>query len=433
MKERGAGTRRIHLEGAGGWPEEPEESSSAPNEGTQEPVEQPHAAIRPPSPEDFASAPTPEAVQDTEDRFTDIELLGNSYQVRLKVNELGNKRTRAWESIKAKSANAWDMPDKIMKQALYNRAEDKMQKFETNHQAARNAVLEAGGSQRLVNHRLTRIDNKYNRKKAKWAPRRDQRKSSLDARVNQMTARTEAVKKNYERRNTAYVAELVKKKEEAFARKSLKHELRKNQGASLRETRAILKEIPAAQRKKIGETSLRARIAKEEATKTTETARQAKREVSRAEVLRGKNINKSIELANEAKNADATAKTIEEQQIPEQQTKTESLRAQLDTLGQDDPTREDILVQIQQSEERIKILKEREIPYWQSVAKKLREQEVTLLAERTALDRQIEKQIADASRHIEAADKQRVVADQYTTAHNEAINSALNPEERTEQ
>ena len=114
------------------------------------------AATEPISPE---TPLTPEEQHDAANRFTDAELLGRSYPVRRLVKTIGNERVHAWESAKAGVANAWDTPGKLIRQGLHDRASRKVDEINANHKAERDAALQSGVSNRLLQHRLNRIDS----------------------------------------------------------------------------------------------------------------------------------------------------------------------------------------------------------------------------------------------------------------------------------
>ena len=145
---------------------EPHPPQAAQPEAMPEPIiathEESTAATEPISPE---TPLTPEEQHDAANRFTDAELLGRSYPVRRLVKTIGNERVHAWESAKAGVANAWDTPGKLIRQGLHDRASRKVDEINANHKAERDAALQSGVSNRLLQHRLNRIDKKYNRKK----------------------------------------------------------------------------------------------------------------------------------------------------------------------------------------------------------------------------------------------------------------------------
>lgn len=381
------------------------------------------------SPETPEQPPTPEQQQDAANRFTDAELLGKSYPVRRLVSAIGNERVRAWESAKANTANAWDTPGKWVKQGLHDRASRKVDEINVNHKADRAAALKAGGPKRLLEYRLARIDKRYNRKRAKWGGKLDRRKQSLNTHVNRMNARTEAVKNDHEKRLAETRASYKAKKEKALARKSLRRELR-TQGASWHETFAVMKDIPASQRKRIGEAALLAHASKKSASSAERSAEQSERRASGAERSMLNNIAKSEQFAGQAREADQTIEDITNNSIPEAQANLDALQEQLGQLADDDPERTGLLVKIQETEEQIKIYEERELPYWHSVAKNNRQQVDTLLSERAALQRAYQDHQETAARHFETAESKRATADEYTRQHAAATNEVLNSDGR---
>lgn len=407
---------------------EPHPPQAAQPEAMPEPIiathEESTAATEPISPE---TPLTPEEQHDAANRFTDAELLGRSYPVRRLVKTIGNERVHAWESAKAGVANAWDTPGKLIRQGLHDRASRKVDEINANHKAERDAALQSGVSNRLLQHRLNRIDKKYNRKKARWNGRLDRRKQSLDARVNRMNARTESVKNNHEKRHAETIAFYKAKKEKALARKSLRRELR-SQGASWHETFAVMKDIPQSERKRIGEAAIRVHASERSAKSSERSAKQSDRYASSAENALLVNFAKSERLANQAQEADQTIDSITNIHLPEARANLGSLQEQLGQLPDDSPERSALQVKIQEAEEKIKIYEERELPYWHSVAKKYREQVNALLSERTALQQTYQSHQEAATHHSEAAAGQRRAAQDYVNQRYTETNTVLNSE-----
>ncbi len=400
--------------------------------GPQPEAEQSTIVIQPP--EEYAAPPeateqllTPEQQQDAANRFTDAELLGRSYPVRRLVKTIGNERVHAWESAKAGVANAWDTPGKLIRQGLHDRASRKVDEINANHKAEREAALQAGVSSRLLQHRLSRIDKKYNRKKARWGGRLDRRKQSLDARVNRMNARTESVKSNHEKRHAETIAFYKAKKEKALARKSLRRELR-SQGASWHETFAVMKDIPQSERKRIGEAAIRVHASERSAKSSERSAKQSDRYASSAENSLLANVAKSERLANQAKEADQTIDAITSVHLPEARASLDALQEQLGQLPEDSPERSNLQVKIQETEDKIKVYEERELPYWHSVAKKYREQVNTLLSERASLQQIYQGHQETAARHSETAANQRRATQDYVNQRKTETNTVLNSE-----
>lgn len=399
---------------------------------------QPEVSIlNPELPEDIISPEvpdqplTPEQQQDAANRFTDAELLGRSFPVQRLVSTIGNERVHAWERMKAGAANACDKPGKLILQGLHSHASYKVDMINLNHKADRDAALKAGGSKRLLQHRLNRIDKKYNRKKEKWGGKLDRRKQSLNTRVNRMKARTESVKNNYEKRRAETIAHYKAAKVKAEARKSLRNELFFAQGASLLETFAIMRDIPQSERKRIGETALLAQASHKSAKTAERTASRSERQASRAEGALLNNVAKSEQLANRAKEADQTIDDISNVHLPKARENLSSLQEQLGELPEDSHERTALQVKIQEAEDRIKIYEERELPYWHSEAKNYREQVNTLLDERTVLQQTYQSHQETAARHHDTATSERAAASEYARQHNTETNTVLNSEKES--
>lgn len=357
---------------------------------------------------------------DDEDlRFEDGELLGKSYRIRRKVGELGNQRTHAWESLKARSHNALDTPGKVMRQGLYNRANNKVQELEQSHQSAREAALQAGGSQLLVNKRLARIDRKFNRKKAKWNNKRNAHKAKLDTRVNRMTKRTESVSKKHESQQKELIAELKARKEQALARRSLRRELR-SEGTSWRETYAIMKDIPAEQRKKIGEAALLAQISQKTAKETRKFANDAEFKADKLQDTITANFEKSRKLANKAKEANDAYNDIQDNVLP-------GLKAELEEAKKADPSDTMAQVRIIELEQRIDVLENRELPYWQDQAEKHRRQVVALTEQNELIRGRYTFAQDRVGSHFKNADKKAAAAKELEDRHQQAIHQVVNP------
>ncbi len=395
-------------------------------------AEQSTIVVQPP--EEYAAPPevieqplTPEQQQDAANRFTDAELLGKSYRVRRLVSTIGNQRTRTWEMSKAKVANAWDSPGKWIKQGLHDNANRKVEEINASHQADRKAVLESNVPKRLRDHRLARIDRKFNRKMKKWGGKLNERKAALNTHTNRMNARTESVKTNHEKRRAETIAYYKAAKVKAEARKSLRNELNA-QGASWLEKNAIMKDIPQDQRKRIGEAALLAQASHRSAKTAERTAAQSERQASTAERSLLANVARSEQLANRAKEADQSIEDITNVQLPEARANLSSLQEQLGQLPDDSPDRTALQVKIQEAEDKIKIYEERELPYWHGIAKHYREQVNTLLDERAVLQQTYQSHQEAAAQHLDAAASKRAAADEYARQRSVETNTVLNSE-----
>lgn len=177
-----------------------------------------------------------EIIKDIEDRYTDAQILGKSYKVRRAVQETGTQSIKTWQGLKAKIRNTLDTPSKLVKQFAYNRAK-------SGHER-REARLQTATSMRLQQKRLITFE------KAK--SRLEMRENNLNTHVGRMNQRVSSVNENATRRRQEYIDELKSKKETALARKAVREQLRL-EGATRRETRSILSEIPRFQLDRVGQ------------------------------------------------------------------------------------------------------------------------------------------------------------------------------------
>jgi len=193
------------------------------------------AEIIPTSKEDNRTPDSEETSKDNEVRFTDAEILGKSFRVKRAVQETGTQSIKTWQGLKAKVRNAIDTPGKVVKQFAYNRAKNAHQRREARLQAATN--------ERLRQKRLIPAE----RAKSKLA----MRENNLKEHVGRMNERVSTVNENANRRRAEYIDELKSRKEDALARKTVRAQLRQD-GATRRETRSIMSEIPRTHLDRIG-------------------------------------------------------------------------------------------------------------------------------------------------------------------------------------
>lgn len=389
--------------------------------------------------------PSPEDTLDTATRFTDVELLGKSYRVRRAVHELGNRRARKWESMKASTTNALETPGKLVRQGLHDRAKRKFEEADQLHknklaeidaeinEVANNPDLYARQRNKKLeklNKKRDKINTKHGGKVTKWQDRLTERRNVLNEQVSRMKNRREGVDKGYEKRRAELIATLKGKKELALARKTMRAELRRH--SSRRETNEILREIPLDQRKRVGEAALLAYTANRAATKQEQAAAKAERDATRAEAALLANIQKSEELAHKARAADEAIRDIQLHSIPEAKEKLQSLQDQLDTMDANDPSREAIRVQIHEAEDQLRLLTERELPYWHAEALKQRDAINTLYKARQEIQQQALEAKDEAAKSLDEVEQSRREAAQYTARQQEAITETLNAPERNE-
>lgn len=335
-----------------------------------------------------------DALPDADIRYSDVELLGKRYPVRQAVREIGNQRMKAIESVQATWHNALDTPGKIRRQFSVSIAESRH-----NRQQARVDSLSHLPDTHVLKRRhiakLARTEGKLNNAKEK-----------LTARTHQMESRTSAVQENAESRREIYVKELLGRREAALARKTLRHELRAN-GAGVFEARSLLKEIPETHIRRVG------RVAAQAET-SHKAFGQAERQQSKAAKQETKILadieNNERLIARYTLEAEDAHKTLAEltgdnddEQPGEgslryKESHLAELQSQLEELADDDPDRTSLQVQIDEAQHAVDIIKEREIPYWQSVAEKSARRAKNLEYERVKFRNRLENnKIAQAN------------------------------------
>jgi hypothetical protein len=164
-----------------------------------------------------------EASKDLAHRYTDSEILGNSYRVRMAVQESGTQGIKAWETAKAAVINTLDRPGRFIKRFAANRAEKSLNRKLARQASAKNV--------RLHEHRQTAVDKaqaKFDRKTENYAVHN-----------SRMEKRTKSVTEHAEERRKGYVDYLIKQKQEALGRKAARKQHRAD-GASRRETRELM-------------------------------------------------------------------------------------------------------------------------------------------------------------------------------------------------
>lgn len=362
------------------------------------------------------------ALPDAEIRYTDAEILGKRYPVRQAVSELGNQRMRAVEATKAKWYNALDTPAKIRRGFAANLAERRY-----NRQKARlDEVAHLPDGNRLKERRLA----KATRAKDKM----DRMQNIYRLHTSAMEQRTRSVGENAEARRAEYTRELKGRREAALARRTLRRELRA-QGAGRAETRAILKEIPAEHAQRVGRIAAQAEVSRRsfgqaerqvaKATKHEETLQRNAEQTER----------KIAQYTEEAENAEAILRKLSgeadpanpsEGSLPSKEAHVAQLQAHLDSVPADDPDRIALQVQLEEAKHAVAIVVEREIPYWQSVASKRREEIGLLERQREHYQQQRqEAQAATAAQNAEL-EARRALYEQDASARSTTAEHVIN-------
>ncbi|MFZ1258538.1 MAG: hypothetical protein WAQ25_03655 [Candidatus Saccharimonas sp.] len=349
------------------------------------------------------------ATPDADVRFTDAEILNNS--ARRMVREAGNKSIKAIEAIQAKLKNARDTPAKLRLQFSKALAERRY-----NRQKARlDAVKNLPAENRLRKRReakFAKAEQKFNNKNAVY-----------ESHTQRMQQRRESVGANAERRRTEYLAELKGKREQALARKTMRHELR-SQGATRLEVRSILKDIPEEYLHRVGNIAAIAATAERAAKKASRVEVKASKQEAKLVEQLADNARQSAYHAEQAEKAAATAEQIKRVDLPAAQERVTELKEQLNALPEDSVDRIAILTQAQEAEQQVAILEQREIPHWQETAERNRRQIAHLETQREELQAELRAQkeaLAATSEHAATA---RATAQQYNEQRAQAAREA---------
>lgn len=335
------------------------------------------------------------ALPDAEIRYKDAEILGRNYPVRQFVHETGVQYTKAIESTKANWKNALDTPGlatrKFSQYFAQKSRDKKLERLKLER-----ADLDAMPEGRLKNLR----QKKFARNQAKFRRAHDKMLRANQAvtdRTSRMEGRTKAVHENAEKRRAEYISELKNKREQALARRTMRRELRA-QGASLFERNAIVKDIPKEHLTRVGKLAAQAEVSKRvagRAERTEAKSRQQEIKIVNAIENNGKLAEQHDE---EAAHAEQTLAEIQGTNLPEANQHVEALQAHLAELEQDNPNRTQLLTQIDEAKQKVAILEQREIPYWQSVAASNKARAEQLRAEVTTLQTKQQEQ-AQATMH----------------------------------
>ncbi len=389
------------------------------------------------TPEPLTEASKTEEISDTPDaeaRFTDAEILGRRYPVRQMVHEIGNQRLKAIESVQAKVANIRDTPQKFRLGISHSIAEARFNRS----QRKADEVAHLPNTSRLKKRRLAKL--------AKAEARKNRAKAALDTHVNRMQGRTESVGKNAERRRTEYIKELRGRRERALARKTMRHELRK-QGAGRLEARAIAKEIPKAHMDRVGHLAAVAGLTEKNARRGEKDQGKREKAVDKAELEVGKSLQQAEQYAAEARDANKTVDEIRTKHIPDareyiasKQSVLDMLNGELSSLESGDMSDPDVQakieqtkqritetqVKIQESEHQLDIYEKRELPYWQSVAEESRRQVIAHTQRHESLQANLRDIKATAASGAETSSSLRATAEQDKAARDAAAHTASN-------
>ena len=322
------------------------------------------ADTAPPSP-DGLPTPDTEPATSTETFTTDVEILGKHYPIRQMIREAGNQRMRAVESVSASWKNILDTPGKMRLGLVRSLAEGRLNRKKAKFEAVSH-LSDRNWLKRRRKNKMLKAQKKFDTANEKYQGRKDR-----------MTARRENVGKNVEQRRANYRKELRARRETALGRRALRHELRA-QDAGRFEARAILKDIPKEHLERVGKLAATAYASERKAAQADKQKKATISHETRTLEAISDNRRRMGEAANEAKKADGIVEKLKTETIPKAKEHLESLQAQLDDYEDDDPARTSLQIQIQETEDRIAIYEQREVPYWSQVALSNRQRVLTL-------------------------------------------------------
>ena len=322
------------------------------------------ADTAPPSP-DGLPTPDTEPATSAETFTTDVEILGKHYPIRQMIREAGNQRMRAVESVSASWKNMLDTPGKMRLGLVRSLAEGRLNRKKAKFEAVSH-LSDRNWLKRRRKNKMLKAQKKFDTANEKYQGRKDR-----------MTARRENVGKNVEQRRANYRKELRARRETALGRRALRHELRA-QDAGRFEARAVLKDIPKEHLERVGKLAATAYASERKAAQADKQKKATISHETRTLEAISDNRRRMGEAANEAKKADGIVEKLKTETIPKAKEHLESLQAQLDDYEDDDPARTSLQIQIQETEDRIAIYEQREVPYWSQVALSNRQRVLTL-------------------------------------------------------
>lgn len=214
-------------------------------------------------------------VQRNETLRTDAEILGNRYPIRQSIKAVGNRYEQAKDWSKAKWENAKDTPGLVAKSVAFKFAESSYNR----RKAKLDEVAHLPDNHPLKKYRLGKL------KKAE--DRLNRRRISLETHKCRMRSRNENVRKGFEKRRAATIAELAKRRKDALARRETRHALRR-QGAGFLESYNAAKEhvnnIPKEQLNRIASLAVSESLARKAAQSESRKANRAAKNLENTEV-----------------------------------------------------------------------------------------------------------------------------------------------------
>lgn len=330
---------------------------------------------------------------DAETLYKDAEILGKRYPVRRSIQEIGNRRAQAIESVQASWKNTLATPKKMRLGIAQSFAESRLSRA----QARYDALSELPDTSWLKKRRLAKLD------KAK--AKHETAKKNYNSHAKGMQDRRDNVGKNYEKRKNDYKEGLKEKRSAALARKEIRRQIR-GEGASLLEARELVKDIPKEQLNRIGKVaaytaSLERSSYKIERAKNKATRAQEKT-LQRDEQSRNRQEAYKVDQ-------DATQDRVKEinDELPDAEANLVELSDQLADLPDDDPARDELQEKVTAAEEAVQALKDER----ESARGRLQDIEQRI-NEELAIQRESQSTRDDHQRTVDDAKKQ-----QETIAH----------------
>lgn len=215
-------------------------------------------------PEQFEAANTPETTPlpgeetiddqpNAETLYADVELLGKSYPVRRMIHEAGNQSLHGTQAVLARLRNTISTPGKLRKSFSRSLAERRFNR----HKERLDSLSHLDDSNRLKQRRqakLLRVQTRLGEKQANY-----------DEHTNTMKRRVDVVGEKAIDRREQKISNLKQRRDIALGRRAMRHEVR-SQGASLHETRAIVKGISQDHMARVGNLAATARLSERRAT-----------------------------------------------------------------------------------------------------------------------------------------------------------------------
>ena len=373
----------------------------------------------PPSP-DSLSVQDAETTLNSETLATDVEILGKHYPVRQMINEIGNQRMRAVESASANWKNMLDTPGKMRLGLARSIAEGRL-----NRQRRKADAVSHLSDRNLLKRRrmrkLRKAEERFQKADAKYQGRK-----------NRMAARKENVGKNVEQRRNEYRKELRARREAALGRRALRHELRA-QDAGRFEARAVLKDVPKEHLDRVGKLAAIAYASERQAARASKQEKATVNQERRTLNAIDDNRRRRGEAAIEAQRASGIVEELKEKTIPQAKERLQSLQDELDNYeGDDDQARIDLQVQIQETEDQIKIYELRELPYWEQVASTNNQRVETLDKNHQTLTTNLDQHTAAKDAARTNTESTRKTADVHRENLTQAVTEATNSGPETE-